>query len=134
MHGIGLPAAPFSHDLETNVGDVEHIAKELLLFREMPDSIDMVIKDDALVPFLYPGNYVGGIIVSNIDEAVGKECIIGLEDSKKLTRILKHGDGPGRFSLYCLNKRATLVKKEIKNINIKFAAPIVWIRRVHRQD
>lgn len=86
-----------------------------------------------MVPFLYPGNYVGGIIVNNIDNAIGKECIIIADNDEIFVRILKHGEETARYDLVCFNEHTTLVKKEIKNTAIKFAAPIVWIRRIFRE-
>jgi len=72
MHGIGKSAIKITKDLDIQEGDENHIAKELLLFRELQNSIDTVIKDDGMIPFLYPGNYVGGIIVKNVGSAIGK--------------------------------------------------------------
>lgn len=134
MHGIGRAATPITKDLNIQDGDESHIAKELLLFREIQHSIDMVIKDDSMIPFLYPGNYVGGIIVSNIEKAIGKECIIITDNDEKFVRILRYGEEPARYNLVCLNEHTALVKKEIKNTAIKFAAPIVWIRRIFREN
>lgn len=133
MHGIGRHATTITKDLEIQAGDEYHIAKELLLFRELERSIDTVIKDDSMVPYLYPGNYVGGIIVSNIEHAMGKDCIIIADNDEVLVRILKHGEEPGRYNLICINEHTTLVKQVIKNTAIKFAAPIVWIRRIFRK-
>ncbi|STX88314.1 Uncharacterised protein [Legionella feeleii] len=134
MHGVGRSAALITKDLDIQAGDENHIAKELLLFREIKDSIDTVIKDDSMLPFLYPGNYVGGIIVNNIENAIGKECIIVTDNNELLVRVLKHGDEPKHYNLVCLNEKTTLVKKEIKNTAIQFAAPIVWIRRIFRES
>lgn len=134
IHGIGRNATPITKDLDIQEGDESHVAKELLLFRELQHSIDTVIKDDGMVPFLYPGNYVGGIIVSNIENAIGKECIIIADNDEIFVRILKHGEEPARYDLICFNEHPTLVKKEIKNTAIKFAAPIVWIRRIFREN
>lgn len=134
MHGIGRSATKITKDLDIEEGDESHIAKELLLFREIPDSIDTVIKDDGMIPLLYPGNYVGGIIVRNIENAIGKECIIIADNGDTFIRILKHGEESGRYDLVCLNEHTTFTKKEIKNITIKSAAPIVWIRKIFREN
>lgn len=134
MHGIGRAATPITKDLDIQDGDESHIAKELLLFRELKNSIDTVIKDDAMIPYLYPGNYVGGIIVNNIENAIGKECIIIADNDEIFVRILKSGEESAHYDLTCLNNNTTLVKKEIKNTAIKFAAPIVWIRRIFREN
>jgi len=132
LYGIGREAIYITKDLDLNESDENHIAKELLLFRELPHSIDALIKDDGMTPFLNPGNYVGGIIVENIEEAIGKECIIIDDADDIFVRILQHGDQQGLYNLCCLNQHALQVKKEIKNISIKMAAPIIWIRRLHR--
>ena len=134
MHGIGRTATRITKDLFIQDGDENHIAKELLLFREMHNSIDTVIKDDGMFPFLYPGNYVGGIVVKNMENAIGKECIIIADNEEIFVRILKHGDKPGRYNLVCLNEHTLLVKKEIINTAIKFAAPIIWIRRIFKEN
>ena len=133
MHGIGIAATYLTKDLETQDNDSEHIAKELLLFREMPNTIDTVIQDDAMIPFMYPGNYVGGVITKNLGAAIGKECIIVDDKNNVYVRVLNYGDESGRYNLSCLNQQAAIVKQEIKNIRIKTAAPIVWIRRTHRE-
>lgn len=132
MHGVGRAAALITKDLDIQEGDENHIAKELLLFRELENSIDAVIKDDGMLPILYPGNYVGGIIVNDIENAIGKECIIVADNNELFIRILKHGEEPNRYNLACFNENTTLVKKEIKNTAIKLAAPIIWIRRIFR--
>ncbi|MCA0403915.1 MAG: hypothetical protein LCH30_08980 [Proteobacteria bacterium] len=132
LHGIGRDAAKISKDMEP-LEDEPHIAQELLLFREIANSVDTIIKDDSMIPLFYPGNYVGGILVNNIENAIGKECIIIADNDEILVRTLKHGNESGRYNLVCFNEQPTLSKKEIKNIVIKFAAPIVWIRRIFRE-
>jgi len=134
MHGIGRNAALITKDLDIHNGDENQISKELLLFRETKNSIDTVIKDDGMIPLLYPGDYIGGIIVKQIENAIGKECIIIADNDEILVRVLKHGEEPGRYNLSCLNEHTMLVKKQIKNTAIKFAAPIVWIRRIFRES
>jgi hypothetical protein len=133
MHGIGREAIYLTKDLDIQESDEYHVAKELLLFRELENSIDAVVKDDAMIPFLYPGNYVGGIICKNIENAIGKDCIVIDDNDDTYIRILLKGDGPGFYNLCCLNQNAALVKKEIKNTTVKIAAPIIWIRKFYRE-
>ncbi len=134
MHGIGRSATQITKDLNLEEGDENHIAKELLLFRELEHSIDTVIRDDGMIPFLYPGTYVGGIIVRNIENAIGKNCIIVADNDEIFVRILKHGKEPARYDLICLNEHTIFVKKEIANTAIKYAAPIVWMRKIFRES
>jgi hypothetical protein len=134
MHGIGKDATCITKDFNIQDGDEDHIAKELLLFRELQNAITTVIKDDSMIPLLYPGNYVGGIVVNNVEDAIGQGCIIVADNDEILIRILKPGEEPARYHLACFNENTTLVKKEIKNVAIQFAAPIVWIRRIFREN
>ena len=134
LHGVGRSATQITKDFDIHEGEENHIAKELLLFSELQHSLTTVVKDDGMIPFLYPGNYVGGIIVQDIENAIGKECIITADNDEVFVRILKKGKEPARYDLICLNEQAVLVKKEIKNTAIKFAAPIVWIRRIFREN
>ena len=134
LHGVGRSATLITKDLDIQEGDENHIARELLLFRELNHSIDAVIKDDGMIPLVYPGNYVGGIIVKNIENAIGKECIIVTDNDEIFVRILQHGSKPGHYNLLCLNDKTALVKKDIHNTPVKFAAPIVWMRRIFREE
>lgn len=133
MHGIGREAVFLTKDLDIHEFEESHIAKELLLFRDLENSIDAVIKDDAMIPHLFPGTYVGGIIARNLDYALGKECIIIDDNNDTYVRILLKGDKAGFYNIRCFNQNAALVKKEIKNVAIKVAAPILWIRKLHRE-
>ena len=134
LHGIGREAVYITKDLNIQENEENHVAKELLLFRELDNSIDAISKDDGMIPIIYPHNYVGGIIVKNIDNAIGKECILLDENDDIYIRILKRGDIPGLYNLCCHNQHASLVKKEIKNVSIKLAAPIIWIRKLYSES
>lgn len=131
LHGIGRQATQLTKDLEYSEKFENQISKELLLFREQPNAIDTVIHDDAMVPLLYPGNYVGGIITDDIETAINKDCIIIDSDNNTYVRQLRYGDDPGRYNLISLNINSHFIKKEIKNMIVKTAAPIVWIRRMN---
>ena len=133
MHGVGREAVYLTKDVDIQEHDEHHIAKELLLFRERDNSIEAIVKDEGMTPLLYPGNFVGGIKVNNIKQAVGKECILVDDNHDIYIRILKEGDKPGLYNLCCLNQIAPVLKKEIKNISIKIAAPIVFIRKLDRE-
>jgi hypothetical protein len=130
MHGIGREPTHITKDLDIQESDENHIAKELILFSEIHNSINAIVKDDGMTPLLYPGNYVAGIAYNKIENALGKECIIVDRNNDVYIRILKAGTQQNLFNLACLNQNPSLVKKEMKNIDIKAAAPIIWIRRV----
>lgn len=130
MHGIGREAILLTKDLDIQETDENHIAKELLLFSELHNSLNTIVKDDGMTPFLYPGNYVAGIIYYNIENALGKECIVVDDNGYTYVRLLKPGDDQNLYNLVCLNQNPILVKKVIRNVCVKIVAPIIWIRRV----
>ena len=52
-----------------------------------------------------------------------------------ILEFLKNGDEPGRYNLSCINQQVSYIKRDKKNTaSIKAAAPIIWIRRVHRDN
>jgi hypothetical protein len=130
MHGIGREATHITKDVDIQESDENHIAKELLLFSELYNSINAIVKDDGMMPLLFPGNYVAGIICNKIENAIGKECIVIDDNNDTYIRILKQGNNQNLYNLICLNQNPSIVKKEIKNIAVRIAAPIIWIRRV----
>ena len=129
LHGIGAKATHFTHDLETSNQEDKQIVKELLLFREQSNTIDTAITDDAMLPLLYPGNFVAGILTRDIKNCIGKECIAVDEHDNVYVRVIKESNKPDLYNLTCLNDQPNLAKKEIRNIKLKAAAIICWIRR-----
>lgn len=128
LHGLGQP--PQAGTYAKHQSDEEkQIVDELLLFRQQKDAIDSMVVDDGMIPLLYPGNYVAGIISKDTDSCIGKECIIITEHNEKLVRILKQGDLPGKYTLSCINSQSDLVEPHKKNVGIITAAPIIFIRR-----
>jgi hypothetical protein len=131
MHGIGDQPAPMTNECFVSQEDDEHIAKELLVFRELSNTIDTIIDDDSMAPFLLMGDYVAGVVVSNPLLAVDNICIITDNNEKVYVRMLKKGSKENFYHLETFNKTPS-VAKEIKNIPIKSAAPILWIRKRKR--
>lgn len=129
MYGMGTPATQLTENLNISAQEEEHIAKEAMVFNEIPNSTVIIAKDDGMVPIIYPGNYVGGIFLDNIDKAVDHLCIIIDANGNSYIRILKSGNEKNRYNLVCYNKN-THIAKEIKNISIKQAAPVIWIRKL----
>ena len=87
-----------------------------------------------MMPYLYPGDYVGGIVSDKIDKAIGHTCIIADKESNYYIRVLENGEQPGHYNLLSLNEKPVVAKKKIANIQIELAAPIVWIRKPEPKD
>lgn len=128
MHGIGSPPAPMSQKHITLETEEESIARELLLFRENINAIDTIMHDDGMEPMIKKGDYIGGIVIDNPKEAIGQACIIKDITGMKYVRTLQQGDQPGFFHLICFNLQ-TDSAKEIRNVQIEYVAPVVWVRR-----
>lgn len=131
MHGIGNPPSPLTNEMYVSEEEEEHIAKELLLFRELSDTVDTIMDDDSMAPLLYAGDYVGGILVSDPKLAINQMCIITDSNGTTFVRTLKTGDKEKFYHLESFNKENG-VFKVIKNTPVKAVAPILWIRRRKR--
>ena len=128
MYGIGSPPAPINLKHITLETEEEHIARELLLFRENINAIDTVMYDDGMEPMIKKGDYIGGIAINNPKKAIGQACIVKDITGQEYIRVLQQGDQFDFFHLICLNIQ-TDSAKEIRNIKLEYAAPIVWLRR-----
>lgn len=62
---------------------------------------------------------------SYVDNLVGLDCVLRTADGDNLVKILAKGSKPGLFNLKSYNPLA----RELENIALEWAAPIVWIRR-----
>lgn len=129
MHDIGNTPTLITKDLEICEEEIEQIANELLVFRKIPGTIDTMVKDDAMQPFLHPGDYVGGIISKKLDDAIGYNCIVIDSEHNYYIRQLEAGDLKHHYHLKSLNPHPLTAKKKIENIKIELVAPIIWIRK-----
>ena len=98
-------------------------------FCQQKNAIYVTVKDDAMQPVLYPGDYVGGIISDNIKRAIGKDAIIVDENHDVYIRRLENSDKKNNYTLVGINNDAKLAKPIIQDINVHYIAPIIWIRR-----
>lgn len=129
LYGIGSQPTAITVSSDVTKSEDIQIAKELLLFREQLNAIDVVIDDDGMIPLVYPKDYVAGIIIKDFSKTVDQECIIVTESNHIYVRVLKPADQPEYFSLVCLNQHTSLSDIIIKQAEIKEIAPIIWIRR-----
>lgn len=147
MHGIGqgpqiddrlylsesliIRQEPKSYDISENEEN-DLIAQELLLFRQHnKDVLDFVVTDDAMEPAIKKEDYVAGIARYNkdIEDVLGKECIVKTAEGETLVRIVKKGLTPGYYNLFCSNLNTSVAKPILYDIDLVCAAPVIWIRR-----
>jgi len=131
LHGVGPMAAQLNVYAPQNLIEDEQIAKELLVFKGQPGSVDSMVCDDLMQPMLTSGDYVAGIIVNDLNNAIDRPCIVLLEDASIWIRVLKSGDEPGCYDLASLRKPKAHLQKNVKLVH---AAPISWIRKRHPEN
>ena len=113
--------------------EMQNVSKMLNTFRaHHPDCIDMFVQDDAMSPLFNPGEYVAGNrkYLSDIESAVGLQCIVQTQDSGNLLRYLKLGDEINLYHLISLNHDSAVSQATLYNIPIISAAPVVWRYKV----
>ena len=150
MHGTGIPPRPYDminagvkNDMkqdnvlsEQNIREEEVIYRETQLFKEQNvNSIIVTIADDAMEPYYFTGDHIGGVRVFNgeIDRFIGKMCIVELEHNLILPRLLQTGSEDrtkdGKYNVCCTNPTTSASPLNYYNVNIVSAAPILWHRR-----
>jgi DNA-binding transcriptional regulator YiaG len=130
LYGIGeSPASPF--ETQRYLTEAEIIAEELELFHRLnPNAIDMVIKDDSMLPYYWLGDTVAGkrYTGEDIKKTVGLACIVETITGGVLIRFLEEAEESGRYNLLCANQLA-LAKIKLESVELISAAPILWLRR-----
>jgi transcriptional regulator with XRE-family HTH domain len=146
MHGVGqspylaerlyLRAAEPMREYASSaiIPHAESITRELLVFRELNyDAIDMVIIDEGMGPYYQVGDTIAGIRCrgnKTIENCVGKDCIVELQNGEVLFRRLRASSNHEHFHLQCINLD-TLVKQPYRYDEVLLsAAPVIWHRRV----
>jgi len=98
---------------------------EISFFKKnIPDAEVVMIKDNALLPFYYPGDYVGGIYSSDktFVSLIGKMCIILTDQGDLMTRkIFKYS---GNSSFFIGATSPLEIEESLSIVQIANAAPI----------
>lgn len=121
---------PSSHSSPLKMED-ENIKIEISTFCNLhQNSIYLEVTDDGMEPFYKPRDYVAGVRYydDNILEAVGKNCIIETQTGESYIRQLRPGKKAGHYNLICLNTQTTAENLAIYDVEVVYAAPIIWHR------
>jgi transcriptional regulator with XRE-family HTH domain len=109
------------------------ISREADLFlKKYPQSIIMVVLDNAMAPQFEQGDYLGGVSIppSQLKVHLKRACIIELDDPHAtLIRTLEKGKKPQTYALSCLNPFEATNAPFLAEANIKKAYEILWFRR-----
>lgn len=140
MHGTGSPPQitdrryleSYGTDTKHQLSEQEVIAEELLSFcTTYPETLHMVVADDAMEPHYYVGDQVAGKTYpsSLLHLLAGRECIVQTGNQTML-RHLRKNTQDNLYDLVCLNPKtdcSPLLAQTIIN-----AAPVSWHRQPSR--
>lgn len=62
------------------------------------------------------------------DNLLGLDCIVVTEDGERYVKFLARGTARGAFNLRSYNP----AHKDIENVRLSWAAPILWVKRSQR--
>lgn len=112
----------------------KNISEEILILQDVnyylnsrDNNVVMIILDDSMLPFLSPGDYVGGLkkTGSQISKYIGKFCIVETKEGSLYARILEKSFQTNLYNLTPLSSNYDTLKDQF----INFVAPISWIRK-----
>jgi len=95
------------------------------------NAIVLLVNDKSMEPYFNVGDYVGGKkrFVENINSIVGMDCIVQLKNKIQLIRHVKNCNKPDVFNLYCKSWDASIINPALYEVELNFAAPIIWHRK-----
>ncbi len=142
LYGIGNPPQIYNQphytqfnsniDILVNWDDEISIQKEIGFFSKTNnDAIVMLVTDDGMEPFYFPGDYVGGKkrFSNHINSVIDMNCIVQLKDQSIYIRKIKKSKNAGLYNLFCNNPNTILHEPVLYEIDLIFAAPIIWHRK-----
>lgn len=103
------------------------IVRELAVFRSLPNSVDWIVPDEAMAPEYRAGDYVAGVKVADLSQAIGLVCIVQSSQGELMLRKVREGSEPNRFML--LPTMDAPAYPIVPNAELKMAAPVLWRRR-----
>lgn len=124
-------------DSIANFSEDQKIGEELLLFRaHYRSAIDYQIIDDGMLPVYKIGSYVAGIPCSgsSIQNIIGFDCIIQTVTNELMVRNLRAGRTKNDYTLTCLNPYTTHNSPVLYDVELLFAAKIIWHREIYQPN
>lgn len=129
LYGIGVQ--PFENLSDINICKTmlsdqdRQIAKELLVFKEQKNTVDLMLQDETMAPLYSKDDIVAGIKVMAVENAIGLDCIIQTESGEIVFRKLHAGRQEGVYTLLAHQSEAPI----LADVKILMAAPVIWWRR-----
>lgn len=105
----------------------DRLNEELELDFTSRSLISIEIRGDSMAPVYRSGDYlicdrINGAAIHNI---VGRDCVVCTHDDQAYIKILNKGSTPMTYNLRSYNP----TYPDIEDVKVKWAAPIVWIKR-----
>ncbi|HVV68736.1 MAG TPA: hypothetical protein VHE99_06875 [Gammaproteobacteria bacterium] len=134
LYGIGVqPGGALQQTTHTDLPTSRAVAQELGLFRKLhPNTVDAILADDSMQPYLRPGDLVAGerYFGTELSKAIDELCIIQLTSGEVLIRKFQNGQQPDQYILSCLDPKTQTQTQTLSADTVFSVAPIVWIRRI----
>jgi len=113
--------------------DEESILREIEFFKHTTsNAVVLLISNDDMLPLYAKGDYVGGYFRSGeaVQSCLGRDCVVETATGERYFRRLSMLTVDGLFNLASLNPTMEgSLEPVLFNIEVRKAAPIVWIRR-----
>ena len=93
------------------------------------DAVWLMLPDNSMAPFYKKNDIVAGIKFcgDEINKLIGKDCIVQL-DNQQLLRKIQSGREQGVYTLVA-NNADEGGQQIVYDVSLKYAAPVVWLRR-----
>jgi len=103
---------------------------EIELRVEGGEPVALEVSGDSMKPVYRNGDLLIGAKCAGTtaDNLIGLDCIVLTEDGDKYVKFLARGSVRGKFHLRSYNP----AQKDVENVKLAWAAPIIWVRRTQR--
>lgn len=120
---------PTNKDLPCEDDEVAMVRDANLFKESHQNAVVMIVSNDDMRPFYWPGDYIGGKVRTGIDieSCVNKDCIIYLKNGDRFFRRLVKNHSSG-YNLTCLNPNESTAEPVLFNVYVDRAAPVIWHR------
>lgn len=110
--------------------EAAHTVDEVELRVDGGEPVALEVKGDSMYPVYRDGDLLIGAKASGprADNLVGLDCIVLTDRNERYVKFLARGDAPGKFHLRSYNP----AHKDIPNVKLVWAAPILWVKRSQR--
>lgn len=81
------------------------------------------VKGSSMSPRFQDGEHIFYNKNSDIENAIGRDCVVKLSDGRMMVKRLRHGSKRGKYTLLSYNSTVD----PIVDVRLEWAAPILWV-------